>query len=284
MPISTYSIGFEQKGLDETAHAETVAMRFGTQHRSLRLETEATTLLEELGCAYDEPFADSSALATLAVARAAKEHVTVVLTGDGGDELFGGYERYRAHAIGQRWHDRLGMAAPPLAMMGQAVGSLAGVKRLRDGAGFVARPWSSYRDRMFHFSPDEVSILLRRDLLAEVDVWGPSRRLDELWTDAPERWVPWVDAQTYLPDDLLTKMDRATMASSIEARSPLLDRDLWSWVSRVPRDRLIDHRSGKNLLREAYRGTLPDVILDRPRWVSGCPSPAGSGPTSSRPS
>jgi asparagine synthase (glutamine-hydrolysing) len=271
VPVETYSIGFEQPDLDESRHAATVAHHFGTDHTMLRVEDEASTLLEGFAGAYDEPFADSSALATLAVAKAAKDHVTVVLTGDGGDELFGGYERYRAHAVGQRLHDRLGPAATPAAAILQVTGALTSNHRLRAGAGFIAHPWSSYRDRMFHFSPNEVSHLMRRELLADVNVSQASDRLNSLWSQATDRWVPWVDAQTYLPDDLLTKMDRATMASSIEARSPLLDQDLWSWVANAPRNQLIDRRSGKNLLREAYRGVLPDTILDRPKKGFGIP-------------
>ena len=270
--VSTYSVGFEHARLDESRFARLVADRFGTDHHELRPETDVVALLEELGRAYDEPFADSSALATLAVARAAREHVTVVLTGDGGDELFGGYDRYRAIVSASRLHDRLGPLAGPSAAAARLLGSFPRTGRLALAASFVEDPWAGYRDRMFHFQPNEVAGLLRPEVAAKVDPWRPVRRLDDLRTQAgQEAWVPWVDAQTYLPDDLLTKMDRATMASSVEARSPLLDHLLWEWMATVPRRYLLNGRVGKVLMREAYRGVLPDPIIDRAKMGFGVP-------------
>ena len=269
---STFSVGFEEASLDETDFARMVAHAFGTDHHVLRPESDALSLLDALGDAYDEPFADSSALATLAVARAASEHVTVVLTGDGGDELFGGYERYRAMHIARHLRRRLGPLAGVAGRSAGLFGALPGTGRLGAAAGFVRDPWPGYRDRMFHFAPEEVRRLLAPDLAAEVDVGQPARRLDSLWTDAgDEGWAPWVDAQSYLPDDLLTKMDRATMASSVEARSPLLDHQLWEWAATVPRDQLLDRRAGKLLMREAYRGVLPDPIIERAKMGFGVP-------------
>jgi asparagine synthase (glutamine-hydrolysing) len=125
---------------------------------------------------------------------------------------------------------------------------------------------------MFHFRPNEVAAMLRPEVAAEIDVRLPVRRLDDLWAQAGDAtWVPWVDAQSYLPDDLLTKMDRATMASSVEARSPLLDHDLWEWSSTLPRRFLMSARVGKVLMREAYRDVLPDVIIDRAKMGFGVP-------------
>ena len=106
-----------------------------------------------------------------------------------------------------------------------------------------------------------------------VDPWAPVRRMDALWraTADGQRWVPWVDAQTYLPDDLLTKMDRATMAFGVEARSPLLDDDLWVYVAGIPRTMLLDHRVGKKILRRAYEGVLPGPVLTRAKKGFGVP-------------
>jgi asparagine synthase (glutamine-hydrolysing) len=249
-----------------------VARRFGTDHHVLRVESDAPALLDALGEAYDEPFADSSALATLAVARAAKEHVTVVLTGDGGDELFGGYDRYRAMRMAGNLRRRLGPMAAAAGRAGGIASRVPGAGRLAAASGFLRDPWAGYRDRMFHFTPTEVRRLLHPDLAAQVDVWAPVRRLDRLWADAGSQpWVPWIDAQSYLPDDLLTKMDRATMAFGVEARSPLLDHELWTWAATLPRDLLIDRKTGKLLMRNAYRGVLPDPVIDRAKMGFGVP-------------
>jgi asparagine synthase (glutamine-hydrolysing) len=271
-PVSSYSVGFEQGRLDESEFARMVARRFGTDHHVLRVESDAPALLDALGEAYDEPFADSSALATLAVARAAKEHVTVVLTGDGGDELFGGYDRYRAMRMAGNLRRRLGPMAAAAGRAGGIASRVPGAGRLAAASGFLRDPWAGYRDRMFHFTPTEVRRLLHPDLAAQVDVWAPVRRLDRLWADAGSQpWVPWIDAQSYLPDDLLTKMDRATMAFGVEARSPLLDHELWTWAATLPRDLLIDRKAGKRLMREAYRGVLPDPVIDRAKMGFGVP-------------
>ena len=137
---STYSVGFEHESLDESGFARTVADAFSTDHHVLRPESDAPALLDALGDAYDEPFADSSALATLAVARAASEHVTVVLTGDGGDELFGGYERYRAMHIARHLRRRLGPLTGVAGRSAGLIGALPGTGRLAAAAGFVRDP------------------------------------------------------------------------------------------------------------------------------------------------
>jgi asparagine synthase (glutamine-hydrolysing) len=269
----TYSVGFQQGDLDERPFAEMVARHFDTDHHELVPDADVVTLFGQMVRAYDEPFADSSALATLAVAQAAADHVTVVLTGDGGDELFAGYDRYRALALGQRIGSALGPLRRPAVAVGRSAARLIHADRLRGATSFVGDPWAAYRDRMFHFMPSEIGGMLADGLSATVDAEAPVRRLDRLWTARSdiEPWVPAVDARTYLPDDLLTKMDRATMAFGVEARSPLLDRDLWSYVATLPRPLLLDHRRGKKILREAYADALPAPILTRPKRGFGVP-------------
>jgi asparagine synthase (glutamine-hydrolysing) len=222
-------------------------------------------LLEDVAWAYDEPFADSSALATLAVARAAKEHVTVVLTGDGGDELFGGYDRYRGVHLGVQAQRRLGRWARPLSTLTGAGARLARVERVDALAEFVDDPWVACKARLVHFWPKEVQDLLLPDVAASVDVDAGEARLDDLWNRAggERAWMPWLDSLSYLPDDLLTKMDRASMAWGVEARSPLLDHELWAWAATIPREAMLNSFSGKRIVRAAYRGVLPDPILQR---------------------
>jgi asparagine synthase (glutamine-hydrolysing) len=269
----TYSVGFKQAHLDERPFAELVARRFGTDHHDLVPDLDVVDLFERMVLAYDEPFADSSALATLAVAHSASEHVTVVLTGDGGDELFGGYDRYRAVALGERVGSILGPLRQPAVAVARSAARLAGADRLFAASSLVGSPWSGYRNRMFHFRPTELGEVLTEGAASSIDALGPVRRLDALWASEQGSvpWVPWVDAQTYLPDDLLTKMDRATMAFGVEARSPFLDRDLWSYVSGLPRSLLLDSRRGKKILRETYADILPEEVLKRAKKGFGVP-------------
>ena len=270
LKAQTYAVGFEQGDLDERPYAEMVAHRFETDHHALVPETDVPALFARMTQAYDEPFADSSALATLAVAEAASHHVTVVLTGDGGDELFGGYDRYRAHAMARRIGERLGPLTRPTVAVGRGAARLANNDRAVAAAAFVGDPWAGYRDHLFHFQPHELGGLLTAN--GSLDPQAPLRRLDDLWACKDgRRWMPWLDAQTYLPDDLLTKMDRATMAFGVEARSPLLDEDLWAYVAGLPRPLLMDHRHGKKILREAYRDVLPEPILTRAKRGFGVP-------------
>ena len=272
----TYSVGFEQAAFDERSYAEMVARRFETDHQTLVPELDVESLFHRFTEAYDEPFADSSALATLAVAEAASQHVTVVLTGDGGDELFGGYDRYRMHRVAELAGSIPGPVRRSAALLASGVARTVGPNRITSAARFISTdPWNSYRDHLFHFQPDVLRRLLSPEVRAMVDPAAPVRRLDALrdsGVDSSEEvWLPWVDAQTYLPDDLLTKMDRATMAHGLEARSPLLDHDLWKFVAGLPRSSLIGTRRGKLIMREAYKDVLPAPILRRAKKGFGVP-------------
>ena len=270
---STYSVGFRHGSFDETRYARAVADRFGTNHLELIADEDVPGLFRDLMTYYDEPFADSSALVTLAVAKAASEHVTVVLTGDGGDEMFGGYTRYVLYRKAQKLHSALG----PLAAVGGFALETAG-RGLRNShlstAGRFARaPWEGYRDALFHFHPRELATLLRDDVQDCIDPSAPVERLDGLWgrSPGPASTLLWIDEQTYLPDDLLTKMDRATMAYSLEARSPLLDHVLGEFCAELPERCLFDGAQGKAILRAAYAEVLPPGILTRGKMGFGVP-------------
>jgi asparagine synthase (glutamine-hydrolysing) len=269
----TFSVGFRSDQHDETRYAAEVAERFGTDHTRLVADDDVQTLFDRFTTAYDEPFADSSALATLAVARAAREHVTVVLTGDGGDEIFGGYERYGWFRRGAETREKLGPFANAAGGAATGIGRMLGNGRLRHAGSLVRDPWAWYRDALFHFSPAGARSLLRPDVAASIDAAGPVRRLDGLWARGTGSLsdLGWVDEHTYLADDLLTKMDRATMSFSVEARSPLLDHVLAEQAARFPDSWLFSGGRGKAILRAAYRDELPEAVLTRPKMGFGVP-------------
>jgi asparagine synthase (glutamine-hydrolysing) len=271
---ATYSVGFKQSAFDETHYAKLVADRFGAEHHELVADEDPAGLFDELTLAYDEPFADSSALATLAVARAARGQVTVVLTGDGGDELLGGYTRYAFLRRASRYHRRLGPIANVAGIAAGTVGRAVRNDLITRGAHWVRSPWPAYRDALFHFSPREIPALMTPDALSSVHPEAPVVSLNQLWGQAPDgvTTAMWVDEQTYLTDDLLVKMDRATMAHSLEARSPLLDHELAELAATIPEGLLFDDAGvGKAILRSAYRDVLPPEILARDKMGFGVP-------------
>jgi asparagine synthase (glutamine-hydrolysing) len=269
---STYSVGSKRSEFDESRFARIVAERFGTDHHELVADDDPLGLFDELTTAYDEPFADSSALATLAVARAARQHVTVVLTGDGGDELFAGYRRYVAYRRATRLRRQLGPLSDAAAWGGEIAARTSGSVAFAARVGWVRDPWTAYRDRLFHFTPDAIGRLVRPEILAEVDARSATTVLDALGAGADGALgLSWIDQVTYLPGDLLVKMDRATMAYSLEARSPLLDHHLAEFAATLPEDLLFDAHGGKALVRHAYRDVLPREILERPKMGFGVP-------------
>ncbi len=263
--VRTFSIGFADPRFDESRYAQAVAARFGTRHTHRRLEwRDAMALVPTLAASYDEPFADSSALPTLAVARLARDHVTVALSGDGGDELFGGYMRYRVgHVV------RLAALTP---------GPLARGLRTAPGRGRLAR-----RTRLFgSLASTGGERAVYREL---VSVWR-SRELRRLMPETQEaedfcsdyegsasgrtERMMRCDARTYLIDDILQKVDRASMSVGLEARNPLLDPDVVAVALRSA-GRAEEDPGAKPLLRDALRLELPDDLVDRPKMGFGVP-------------
>jgi asparagine synthase (glutamine-hydrolysing) len=247
-PLKTFSIGFDVDAFDERAHARDVASRYGTDHHEVVLDASAMELLPRLAWHYGEPFADSSALATFALSELASRHVTVALNGDGGDESFGGYPR----------HAR---PAPPDRLL-----HLHYAERR-------AHQYFGEEERARLYTPEFAAELADHDWRAVVE--EPYFASDS--PDAVERIVD-VDVQTYLSDDLLVKMDIATMAHSLEARSPYCDDELMQLVASLPIGTKVKRMTTKALLKEAVRGWLPDSVVDRPKmgfmipmadWLAG---------------
>ncbi|MBM3567460.1 MAG: asparagine synthase (glutamine-hydrolyzing) [Alphaproteobacteria bacterium] len=289
-PVKTYTIGFTVDAYNEADHARAVAAHLGTQHTELMVSPEeAMAAIPLMGPSYDEPFADSSQLPTYLVSRMARHHVTVCLTGDGGDEMFGGYTRY----FWARDIARFGGAVPWPAV--QALGHV--IAAVPPGAydsvlGALAPILPrALRQRDVGDKLHKLAALLRTDGIAAMYrslvslypdpaaiVADRRRPLDPLLAverEAPDadlvRRMMYLDAVTYMNDDILTKVDRASMAVSLEAREPLLDYRLAALAWRLPLDLKVAGGRGKIALREVLYRHVPQALIERPKWGFGVP-------------
>ena len=285
-PVKTFSIGFRERGFDEAAAAAAVARHLGTDHTELVLSAaDAQAIIPQLPAIYDEPFADSSQLPTFLVSRLARGQVTVALSGDGGDEVFGGYVRYQGIArlagVARRLPAPLRrLAARSIELLSADAWdtlvrplprslkpSHAGDK-IRKGAALLGAddPLDMYR-RVVSQTPQPLRFLPGVSEPADVveRLGGETRGLD---TVAQLRLL---DTLTYLPDDILTKVDRASMAVSLEARVPLLDHRVVEFAWRIPSERLIAGGEGKRPLRAVLDRYVPRSLVDRPKMGFGVP-------------
>jgi asparagine synthase (glutamine-hydrolysing) len=272
--VKTFSIGFDEPAFDELEHARRVARHFGTDHHEFVVKPDGVGILDALISHFDEPFADSSAIPTWYVSEMARKHVTVVLSGDGGDELFGGYDRYVPHprvVAFDRYSPRAlrNVAAIAAARLPHGVRGKNFLRHVgRDDQG-------RYLDSIRFFSTDEKPSLLSRDVLRQLSATDPESRLASHF----ERYaqLPWpsqmmrFDAETYLPEDVLTKVDRMSMAHSIESRVPLLDNEVIEFASSLPASMKIKGGRRKHVLKEVAATLLPAEILDRRKQGFGVP-------------
>ena len=267
--VKTFSIGFDDVGLDERPFARAVARLFDAEHTEEVVRLDVVSLLPELATHYDEPFGDSSAVPTFRVAQIAAKHVRVVLTGDGGDETFGGYARYRSQMAFHRLQ-RL----PPPARRGLVRGRL--LARRLAGRRQVENDSTTRLDELAGLSPNAryVRMMSMSDVRFRSRLMGgdPVANQDAFLISVLEGQRPGLlhpmlaaDTLTYLPDDLLTKIDRATMAHSLEARAPLLDHRLVEFVAGLPEARKINGGVTKVLLREIAHTLLPGRMVERPK-------------------
>jgi asparagine synthase (glutamine-hydrolysing) len=273
-PVQTFSIGFDEPEFDELEHARTVAKHFGTDHHEFVVRPDGLTILDRLIDHFDEPFADTSAIPTWYVSEVARRHVTVVLSGDGGDELFGGYDRYLPHPRVAQF-DRL--RVPGLRQLAGAVWPLmAHGARGKNFLRHVSRDDTGrYLDSIAFFQPDEKDALYTDDIrraLGNADAEGVLRQQFERFAPLPphSRMMRF-DFETYLPEDVLTKVDRMSMAHSIESRVPLLDNQVIDFAATLPSSMKIRHGRRKHILKESLRSLLPAHILDRRKQGFGVP-------------
>ena len=275
-PVRTFSIGFDgDAAFDETGIARETAQRFGTTHTEFRVRPSAIDLLDTLVYHHDGPFADSSAIPTYLVAKLTREHVTVALTGDGGDEVFAGYLRFAAALAAERtpaWMGRLvGAALSPLPT---ARNERQLVARGRRFARAMSLP---LQDRVTAWAGvfyDDLTDLLHPDFVARVAPIDRGRHLRQLaGVDgaSPLNQLLAANFHSYLHDDLLVKTDRTTMASSLEARAPFLDRALLEFVAGLPDRDKLDGRTTKVILREAFADLVPERVMRAGKKGFGVP-------------
>jgi len=289
-PVKTFTIGFNEGAYDEAVHAKAVAEHLGTEHTELYVRSEeALAVIPKLPSMYCEPFGDSSQVPTFLLSQLARKHVTVALSGDGGDELFGGYNRYllarqvwgRVKSLPRfvrgaiarilravppaQWNRMVSRITPLLpkhlhvATPGDKVDKLADVLTLPDGNSYFRRLTSHWKD------PASVIIggYEPETLLSNPDTWPE--------VDCFEHWMMAMDAQTYMADDILVKVDRAAMASSLETRIPILNHRLVEFAWRMPINYKIRDGQGKWLLRQVLYRHVPENLVERPKMGFGIP-------------
>ena len=262
-PVKTFTIGFREARYSELSDARRVAEHLGTEHHELVVEPDATKLASMLAWHLDEPFADSSALPSYLVADLASRHVKMVLSGDGGDEAFAGYDRY----LRQLALERLGPVRLPLGLaLGAAAALLpgrAGFRLRRIGERLRLGPADRYLSGVALSRPEQTMALIgpagAEGYAALHPLYASHARLPLL-----DRIVA-TDIGSYLPDDILVKLDRTTMAASIEGRAPLLDHRVVAFAVRLPQAMRVKAGRGKHLLRELARRWLPADVLDKPK-------------------
>jgi asparagine synthase (glutamine-hydrolysing) len=287
-PVKTFSIGFREEGYNEAEHARAVAEHLGTEHTELYVSPEdALETIPRLPEIYDEPFADSSQIPTFLVSRMTRRYVTVALSGDGGDELFCGYTRYpeTIWAWNKRngwpaWRRRLLDAIPPEYAAPLVKGLLPGQRqralvsiadRIREERfrGRARDLQSYYRARVSYW-PEPCSVVRR----AREPGYALTQEIPEAVGEDPLKRLMWLDLNWYLPDDILTKVDRAAMANSLETRIPFLDRRIVEYVLGLPSGMNMQNGKGKLLLRRILYKYVPSELIERPK--QGFAVPLGS--------
>ena len=287
-PVNTCSIAFDDPAFDEAAFAQKVAQRYHTNHRVETVISDDFGLIDTLARLYDEPYADSSAIPTYRVCQLARKHVTVALSGDGGDETFGGYRRYKLHLVEERLRSAL-----PLGFRRPLFGALGRMYPKADWAPRMFRAKTTFEalarnsvEAYFH------SMSLIRDadrtrlysgaFKSELGGYNArevfTRHAANANTEDPLALIQYIDMHTYLVGDINTKVDRASMAHSLEVREPLMDHEIVEWLATLPSSAKMRGGESKYLLKKAMEPHLPQDVLYRPkmgfavplaRWIRG---------------
>ena len=280
-PVETCSIAFADPAFDESRYAQEVASRYRTRHHVDRVESDDFDLIDTLAATYDEPYADSSAIPTYRVCQLARTHVTVALSGDGGDESFAGYRRYRMHLGEERMR-----AALPLSVRRPVFGLLGRMYPKADWAPRVFRAKSTFQalarnsvEAYFHgvsiLRDDMRAQLFSNTLKAQLGGYNAvevfHRHAQRANREDPIALVQYLDLKTYLVGDINTKVDRASMAHSLEVREPLMDHPLVEWLASLPSSLKVRGGEGKYCLKKAMEPHLPAGVLYRPKMGFAVP-------------
>lgn len=280
-PVNTCSIAFDDPKFNESEFAKLVADKYRTDHHVETVASDNYDLIDTLARLYDEPYADSSAIPTYRVCELARKHVTVALSGDGGDETFGGYRRYRMHLAEEQFRSML-----PMSVRSPVFGFLGRVYPKADWAPRMFRAKTTF-EGMARTSVEAYfnSVSLMRDpvrrrlfsstLKAELAGYNAldvfRRHAANCNTDDPLALIQYLDLKTYLVGDINTKVDRASMAHSLEVREPLMDHELVEWMATLPSSLKIRGAEGKYLLKKALEPQLPEAVLYRPKMGFSVP-------------
>jgi asparagine synthase (glutamine-hydrolysing) len=274
-PVNTFSMGFGHRAFDESDYAAEVAERYHTNHHMRMVDPDSFDLVDQLSGIYDEPYGDSSAMPTYRVCALAREHVTVALSGDGGDELFAGYRRYLFHQREERLR-----AMIPAAIRAPLFGALAAIYPKMDWAPQFLRAKNTFQELAmdsagaFFHSVAMISDPIRDRLFSPSfkQSLGGYHASDVVRghmaaanTDNPLLQAQYTDFKTWLPGDILVKVDRASMANSLEVRAPLLDHAFVEWGARLKGDFRLNGAEGKHILKKAFEPLVPHHLLYRPK-------------------
>jgi asparagine synthase (glutamine-hydrolysing) len=280
-PVITSSVGFDESEFNELHYARMIASRFNTDHHEEIVRPDAAGIVERLAWLYDEPFADSSAIPTYYVSKVAREHVTVALSGDGGDENFAGYRRYYFDK-----RENILRAFLPLGIRRPVFGTLAAIYPKADWAPRILRakatfeslscsPLEGYFRSMSVFRPSLKAKLFHPEIRQQLDGYDSldvfRHHFSKADTDDPVARIQYVDIKLYLTDDILVKVDRASMAHALEVRAPILDHKFMELVATMPSSLKLRGRIGKYIFKKAFKEILPPAILTRKKVGFGVP-------------
>jgi asparagine synthase (glutamine-hydrolysing) len=280
-PVQTCTISFADPNYDESRYAASVAARYGTDHYVRRVDANDFSLVDRLATLYDEPFADSSAIPTYRVCGLARERVIVALSGDGGDEVFAGYRRYRWHHYEEMVRRVLpgSLSAPLFGALGRIYPKLDWApKPLRAKSTFesIARGTTGGYFHAVSSVTDELrQRLYSPDFMRRLQGYRAQEVLEQVMRDAPTdnhiSRIQYADVKTYLPGDILTKVDRASMAHSLEVRVPILDHPFLEWAATVPAEMKLRGGEGKYIFKKALESRLPHDVLYRDKMGFAVP-------------
>jgi asparagine synthase (glutamine-hydrolysing) len=280
-PVNTCSISFGDPKFNESEYAREVANRYHTNHRVEQVDPDDFDLVDTLASLYDEPYADSSAMPTYRVCQLARKSVTVALSGDGGDENFGGYRRYRWHMNEERIRSLmpLGIRRPVFSLAGKLYPKADWAPRVFRAKTTLQALARNSVEAYFHtvsLMGDEMrgqvfSASFHRELQGYRAFEVLQRHADRAPVQTGLSLIQYLDTKTYLPGDILTKVDRASMAHALEVREPLLDHPMLEWLSGLPEDFKLKGQEGKYILKKALEPYLPESILYRPKMGFAVP-------------